>query len=117
MSSGMVGFSLGLRCSLSQPKCIVIVDTLPSQFGVLPLVIHFSKWGNSLALRIPAAYAREIGACENGSAELTIENGALVVSPVKESPEFDLDALVAQITDDNRHEEIVTGPALGHEFS
>jgi antitoxin MazE len=81
------------------------------------LLIRFSKWGNSLALRIPAAFAREIGARENGSAELTIENGVLVISPVKDSPEFDLDELVSQITDDNRHEEIVTGPAQGREFS
>jgi antitoxin MazE len=81
------------------------------------LLIHFAKWGNSLALRIPAAYAREIGACENGQAELTIEDGKLVVAPLNQPAEFDLDTLVAQITDDNRHEEIGTGPALGGEFS
>jgi antitoxin MazE len=81
------------------------------------MLIHFSKWGNSLALRIPAAYAREIGASPHGSAELTIENGSLVVSPVKQLAEFDLDLLVSQITDDNRHEEIVPGPAQGREFS
>jgi antitoxin MazE len=79
--------------------------------------MHFAKWGNSLALRIPAAYAREIGACENGQAELTIEAGKLVVAPLSKVPEFDLDALVAQITDENRHREIGTGPALGGEFS
>jgi antitoxin MazE len=79
--------------------------------------MHFAKWGNSLALRIPAAYAREIGACENGQAELTIEDGKLVVAPLSQTREFDLDMLVAQITDDNRHEEIGTGPALGGEFS
>jgi antitoxin MazE len=79
--------------------------------------MHFAKWGNSLALRIPAAYAREIGACENGQAELTIEGGKLVVAPLNQTPEFDLDALVAQITDGNRHEEIGTGPALDGEFS
>ena len=54
---------------------------------------------------------------KNCSAELTIENGTLIVSPVQETPKFDLDMLVAQITDDNRHEEIVTGPAQGAEFS
>jgi antitoxin MazE len=79
--------------------------------------MHFAKWGNSLALRIPAAYAREIGASENGEAELTIEDGKLVVAPLSKAPEYDLDALVAQITDHNRHEEIGTGPALGGEFS
>ena len=81
------------------------------------MLMHFAKWGNSLALRIPAAYARQIGACENGRAELTVENGKLVVAPIEPNPEFDLDALVAQITDNNRHDEIGTGPALGGEFS
>jgi len=79
--------------------------------------MHFAKWGNSLALRIPAAYAKEIGACENGQAELTIEDGKLVVAPLNQTAEFDLDALVAQITDDNRHDEVGTGSALGSEFS
>ena len=78
--------------------------------------MHFAKWGNSLALRIPAAYAREIGACENGQAELTIEDGKLVVAPLNQTPQFDLATLVAQITDSNRHDEIGTGPALGGEF-
>jgi len=88
-----------------------------SLLGGFCMLMHFAKWGNSLALRIPAAYAREIGACENGQAELTIEDGKLVVAPLSQIPEFDLDALVAQITDDNRHEEVGTGPALGGEFS
>ena len=80
------------------------------------LFMHFAKWGNSLALRIPAAYARAIGAHESGRAELTIEDGRLIVTPLKADAEFDLDALVTQITDDNRHEEIGTGSALGGEF-
>lgn len=75
--------------------------------------IYFSKWGNSLALRISAACAREIGAFVNGSAELTIENGRLVVSPVTQPREFDFDALVSQITDDTVTKRSVTGPAQG----
>lgn len=79
--------------------------------------MQFAKWGNSLAVRIPAAYAKEIGAAEHGKAQLTIEGGRLVVTPLKETVDFDLDALVAGITEANRHEEIDTGPALGGEFS
>jgi antitoxin MazE len=79
--------------------------------------MQFAKWGNSLALRIPAVYAREIGACENGKAEVTVEDGKLVVIPLHDAPGFDLDELVAQITDENRHEEIETGSAVGDEFS
>ena len=75
-----------------------------------------SKWGNSLAVRIPAAYAKEIGATENSKAELSIEAGKLIVKPLPDTPEFDLDALVSQITDDNRHDEVDTGTAVGREF-
>jgi antitoxin MazE len=81
--------------------------------------MRFAKWGNSLALRIPAAYAKAVGACENSPAQLKIENGALVVTPIKpteEVPYYDLDALLAQITDENRHDEVETGSPVGAEF-
>ena len=80
------------------------------------MLVQLTKWGNSLAVRIPAAYAKEIGATANGKAELSIDNGRLVLKPLHDMPEFDLDALVDQITDDNRHDEIDTGPAVGREF-
>lgn len=78
--------------------------------------VQLSKWGNSLAVRIPATYAREIGAAENCEAELSVENGRLVLEPVRALPQFDLAELVAKITDQNRHEEISTGEALGEEY-
>jgi antitoxin MazE len=81
------------------------------------MIVQLAKWGNSLAVRIPAAYAKAIGARDNGKAELSVEAGALVLKPVADIPEFDLDAMVAGITDDNRHGEIQTGGAVGDEFS
>jgi antitoxin MazE len=80
------------------------------------MIVQLAKWGNSLAVRIPAAYAKEIGAADNTKAELTIEGATLVLRPLSDEPQFDLDVLVAGITDDNRHEEVETGPALGAEF-
>jgi len=44
----------------------------------------FVKWGNSLALRIPNAFAKEIGAVKDKAADMTIENGALVVRVAKQ---------------------------------
>jgi hypothetical protein len=38
-------------------------------------------------------------------------------APAPDVADFDLDQLIAQITDQNRHEEVSTGPALGGEFS
>ena len=77
--------------------------------------MQVSKWGNSLAVRIPAAYAKEIGAVDSGKAELTVEEGKLVLRPLADQ-QYDLDTLVAGITDENRHDEIETGPAVGAEF-
>jgi antitoxin MazE len=93
--------------------CLYVSSSDP---GGRPLLVHFAKWGNSLALRIPSVYAKEIGARENGTAEVTIEDGRLIVRPVEPTPEFDLDSLVARITPDNRHEEIGTGNAVGNEI-
>lgn len=80
------------------------------------MVVQFAKWGNSLALRIPAPFAKEIGATENSEAELTVRDGKLIVSLVEDVPTFDLEALVARITEANRHEETGSGPAVGAEF-
>lgn len=83
------------------------------------MLMRFAKWGNSLALRVPAAYAKALGAGENSAAELTIENGRLIVMPIPPSadlPHYDLTDLLAQITDDNRHDEVETGSPVGAEF-
>jgi len=39
-----------------------------------------------------------------------------VSNPADDVPHFELDALVAEISDENRHDEIPTGPAVGEEF-
>jgi antitoxin MazE len=80
------------------------------------VIVQIAKWGNSLAVRIPAGHAKEIGLAENVKAELLVRDGKLVLSPLEANPSFDLDDLLAAITDDNRHEEIGAGPATGHEF-
>ena len=72
------------------------------------------------ALRVAARNLQRAGErlCHLNEVEKGLnENGKLVVAPIEPNPEFDLNALVAQITDENRHEEIGTGPARGGEFS
>lgn len=72
------------------------------------------KWGNSLALRIPMAFAQNINIQKDTPIDLSIEEGRLVVTPISE-PEYSLDQLLAQITDDNIHEEIDIGNFVGKE--
>jgi antitoxin MazE len=72
------------------------------------------RWGNSLAVRIPKAFAQDIGIEEDSSVEISVAEGGLMISPKAPRP-FTLKQLLAGITDENLHEEISTGPALGNE--
>lgn len=72
------------------------------------------KWGNSLALRIPKAFADEIAIAPDSPVEVIIIDGKLVVVPIEE-PEISLEELLASITPENLHGEVSTGTAVGHE--
>lgn len=76
-----------------------------------------AKWGNSLGLRIPNGLARTLQLEERSQVTLLVEDGALVVRPVVPRKQFDLDLLLADITDENIHAEFNTGgTSLGNEF-
>ena len=70
--------------------------------------------GNSLALRIPAPLAAEVGLADNSPVELSLANGKLVVSPLHRL-EYDLEDLLSQVTEENLHGEVDTGPSAGLE--
>ena len=72
-----------------------------------------AKWGNSLGVRIPKAYAEEVGLCEGATVEVKVSGRKLVLSPAQ--PEYDLEELVAGITPRNRHAETDWGPRVGRE--
>ena len=78
---------------------------------------QIGKWGNSLALRIPSAVAQEAAVSEGKSVEISVESGRIIITPIAKAPRYTLDELVAGITEENRHEETDTGPAVGNEFS
>lgn len=76
---------------------------------------HFSKWGNSIALRIPTGMARELQVSEGSTADLQVKGGALVVTPVDVVPTYDINELIAAITPENLHGETDTGDPVGNE--
>ena len=80
------------------------------------MIVQFAKWGNSVALRIPNAFAREINAMEGTTADLSIENGKLVIAPIGDLPAYDLADLLSGMTNENLHGESDTGFAVGNEF-
>lgn len=75
---------------------------------------RIQKWGNSLALRIPKPFAEETHLAEDSAVDVSVRNGKLVVVPIIE-PAISLEALVKQITPQNRHAETRTDGAVGNE--
>lgn len=73
------------------------------------------KWGNSLAVRIPKAFAAELGLEADTHVELSVRDDTLVIERNEDLPEISLDDLLAGVTDENIHEEIRTGPPVGNE--
>ena len=71
------------------------------------------RWGNSLALRLPKAVARDLN-LESGSAIDLQSNGQEIIIR-RASTRYSLDDLVARITDSNRHAEIGVAPVKGKE--
>ncbi|HZE56661.1 MAG TPA: AbrB/MazE/SpoVT family DNA-binding domain-containing protein [Chthoniobacterales bacterium] len=72
------------------------------------------KWGNSLALRIPRAYANEIAVAEGQPVDVRVTRGRLVIAPIA-GKTYELSDLVAGITRKNRHAETDSSSARGKE--
>ncbi|HEV3116490.1 MAG TPA: AbrB/MazE/SpoVT family DNA-binding domain-containing protein [Gemmataceae bacterium] len=73
---------------------------------------QIGKWGNSLAVRIPGPYAKDLGLKEGMVLEISLSADSLLLRPRKR---YSLDELVSGITKQNRHAETEWGPALGRE--
>ena len=76
--------------------------------------LRVQKWGNSLALRIPAAFARETGIGSGAEVDLTLDDGRLIITPSSVGP-YSLTELLDSVTEDNRHDSVETGAPLGRE--
>ena len=72
------------------------------------------KWGNSYAVRIPKSFIREVGLEYRTAIELSLENGKLIIQPVKEEV-ITLDELLSGITSKNLHTAVETGDSVGNE--
>ena len=75
---------------------------------------RIQKWGNSLGLRIPRSFAAEAQVEEGATVDLSIENGRLVVRPLRVR-KYSLDGLLRKVSRRNLHGEVATGRAVGRE--
>lgn len=78
------------------------------------MVTKIKKWGNSLGLRIPKSFAKEAGVEEGSAVDLFLEGDRLVIQPLR-NERYQLSELLSKVREDNLHEEISTGDAVGRE--
>lgn len=69
------------------------------------------KWGNSLAVRIPKAFAEEVGLGQGSKVNIQIVNGQIVIKPITLAHD-DGETLLNRATDDHPSPE--GDPAGGH---
>ena len=72
---------------------------------------YVSKWGSSLAVRIPRVIANEWGVHEGSAIEIVTAGDEVILR--KKS--YDLAEMLAHVTDENLHGEQDFGPAQGKE--
>ena len=73
------------------------------------------QWGNSLALRIPKAFAQQTSIKKGSPVSLSVKNGRMVMQPLHRK-KYTLQELVSKITPKNRHPETDWGKPMGKEI-
>jgi antitoxin MazE len=73
------------------------------------------KWGNSLGLRIPKAFAEEMDVRAGSAVDVSVEDGDLVIR-ARRAEHLRLDELLAEVTAENVHGEIESGSVRGREI-
>lgn len=77
------------------------------------MVTSVQRWGNSLAIRIPKAFAAQAQLTENTDVDISLDGDRIVVTPARRT--WSLRELVSDITPANRHREILWGDRTGKE--
>ena len=80
-------------------------------FMYLDLRIKLNKWGNSLGIRIPKAYIDELDLKENSEMIMKVKKDKIIL----EKPDDDFEDLISKITDENKHQSVDWGNAVGKE--
>lgn len=79
------------------------------------MISRVLKWGNSLSVRLPNSFTKELNLNENSPINIIAENKKILISPII-SKEYKLEEMIAQINEENIHREIKTGMRQGQEI-
>lgn len=78
------------------------------------MTTKIQRWGNSLALRIPKAFAEDAHLSSGAVVNLAVTHGRLVIEP-SSHPKYSLAQLLKRVTKNNLHSEVDTGAPQGRE--
>jgi len=76
--------------------------------------IKIQKWGNSLALRIPKAFAFQSKIRQDEFVNLTLDNNKIIIEP-EDIKKYSLEDLISGIKKSNLHKEFDHGKRVGAE--
>ena len=77
------------------------------------MLVHFEKTERGIVFRLPEELALNPVFASGDVVEVSRENGRLVVTRPDE-PKYDIEEMIASITDENRHAEISTCRPVGN---
>jgi len=78
--------------------------------------VTVKKSGNSASVRIPSSIMEAAHVRLDQQVDIREEQGRIIIEPVR-ARAFNLESLVAAITDENRHAEIESGGPIGNEIA
>jgi len=77
------------------------------------------KWGNSLGVRIPRAFAVQSQIRAGSAVDISVEKDGIRVKPIRVKPvrrRYSLADLLRKVDSRNRHREVATGAPVGREI-
>lgn len=78
------------------------------------MITTIQRWGNSLAVRIPKAFAAQAEMAEDARVQIAIEDDAIVIRPAP--PAWKLEDMLDKVTASNRHSPVDWGDRVGKEI-
>lgn len=87
--------------------CIIYTDNLQINMNT-----NVTKWGNSLAVRLPKSFTEQIGITQDSKVELEVKNKTIIIKKMN----YDLKDLLTRVESENIHMETSTGDVTGKEI-
>lgn len=72
---------------------------------------RIQKWGNSLGLRIPMQIAKQLQLHPGSTITIEVENNRIII----QSPKYDLDLMLKNISSKNKHHQLLDDEQYGNE--